>query len=109
MFLSNGQSLAYQLPVNCVSPDPHLDILPVNTFSLLLTRAGVYGLQGSTVLIYNTCNYERLFIRQDNICDIGSQIDKNLNIFKEMGHGSSLSSSGEDNGQSDTRGRAVFR
>lgn len=54
------------------------------------------------LLIYNTCNYERLFIRQGNICDIGSQIDKNLNIFKETGHDSSLSSSGEDNGERDT-------
>ena len=49
MFLSHGQSLAYQLSVNCVSPDPHLDILPVSTLSLMLTSAGVYGLQGSTI------------------------------------------------------------
>lgn len=61
------------------------------------------------LLIHNTCNYERLCIRQDNICDIGSQIDKNHNTFKEMGHGSSLSSSGEDNGERDTQGRAGFQ
>lgn len=61
------------------------------------------------LLIYNTCNYERLCIRQDNIHDIGSQIDKNLNTFNETGHGSSLSSSREDNGERDTQGRAGFQ
>ena len=61
------------------------------------------------LLIHNTCNYERLCIRQDNICDIGSQIDKNHNTFKETGHGSSLCSSGEDNGERDTQGRAGFQ